>query len=129
MAKTSKTYTLENDTIKTVSRYKEYKELSSDSAALERIILEWNTLTTNNIQGLPIDQVVDIIISKMSDVITNVDIKEVNKEQSKAEKKSDMDNAILDGFNNIPEEYKDLKKKVSLDNLLDCFLFLELICN
>lgn len=103
MAKTSKTYTLENDTIKTVSRYKEYKELSSDSAALERIILEWNTLTTNNIQGLPIDQVVDIIISKMSDVIANVDIQEVNKEQSKAEKRSDMDNAILDGFNNIPD--------------------------
>lgn len=101
MAKASKTYTLEKDTIKTVARYKEYKDLSSDSAALERIILEWNILTTNNIQGLPINQVIDMVIQKIGGKLPVVEIQE--EEKNEEIRKTDIDNAILDGFNNIPD--------------------------
>lgn len=101
MAKASKTYTLEKDTIKTVSRYKKYKDLSSDSAALERIILEWNVITTNNIQGLPLNQVIDMVIQKLG---SKIQVGEIQEEEKKEEiRKTDMDNAILDGFNNIPD--------------------------
>lgn len=44
MAKISKTYTIEEETLKIVKENKEDRKLSSDSASLERIVLEWALL-------------------------------------------------------------------------------------
>ena len=44
MAKISKTYTIEEETLNIVRENKEDRNLSSDSASLERIVLEWAVL-------------------------------------------------------------------------------------
>lgn len=48
MAKISKTYTIEEETLKIVKENKEDRKLSSDSASLERIVLEWAILKGSN---------------------------------------------------------------------------------
>ncbi|WP_368244116.1 hypothetical protein, partial [Clostridium tertium] len=48
MAKISKTYTIEEETLNIVRENKEDRNLSSDSASLERIVLEWAVLKGNN---------------------------------------------------------------------------------
>ena len=69
MAKISKTYTIEEETLNIVRENKEDRNLSSDSASLERIVLEWAVLKGNNNGTSNVHSNIDInkIVEKVLD--------------------------------------------------------------
>lgn len=101
MAKTSKTYTIEEETMKIVKLNKEGRKLSSDSASLERIVLEWNIL--KNIKegsyNIDIDKIVEKVIEKI-----NINKLKCNAESAvDKDNKTDFDRSITVAIEDIPD--------------------------
>ena len=89
MAKISKTYTIEEETLNIVRENKEDRNLSSDSASLERIVLEWAVLKGNN--------------NGTSNVHSNIDNKKKCEEISVDKENTDYENSINELLNDIPD--------------------------
>lgn len=81
MAKISKTYTIEEETLNIVRENKEDRNLSSDSASLERIVLEWAVLKGNNNRTSNVHSNIDInkIVEKVLDRLQEDNKKNVKK--------------------------------------------------
>jgi len=97
MAKISKTYTIEEETLKIVRENKEERNLSSDSVSLERIVLEWAILKTNNNGTTNTHSNIDInkIVEKVLD--------RLNEEISIDNENTDYDNSINELVNDMPD--------------------------
>lgn len=104
MAKISKTYTIEEETLKIVKRNKEDRNLSSDSASLERIVLEWTVLKGNNNGASNVHSNIDInkIVEKVLDRLRE-DKRTFKEEISIDKENTDYDNSINDLVNEIPD--------------------------
>lgn len=100
MAKISKTYTIEEETMKIVKDNKESRNLSSDSASLERIVLEWAVLKGNNSgsSNIDIDKIVDKVLEKL-----NINEKNIYNEVEEVEEKTDYENSINDMISDMPD--------------------------
>lgn len=103
MAKISKTYTIEEETLKIVKENKEDRNLSSDSASLERIVLEWAILKGNNVNNntssnIDIDKIVEKVLDKLSEGEKNG-----GEEIAIADENTDYDNSINDVISDIPD--------------------------
>ncbi|MDY6228790.1 MAG: hypothetical protein SPH93_14210 [Clostridium sp.] len=100
MAKISKTYTIEEETMKIVKENKENRNLSSDSASLERIVLEWAVLKGNNsgLSNIDIDKIVDKVLEKL-----NINGKNIYNEIEEVEEKTDYENSINDMISDMPD--------------------------
>lgn len=100
MAKISKTYTIEEETMKIVKENKESRNLSSDSASLERIVLEWAVLKGNNsgLSNIDIDKIVDKVLEKL-----NINGKNIYNEIEEVEEKTDYENSINDMISDMPD--------------------------
>ena len=104
MAKISKTYTIEEETLKIVKENKEDRKLSSDSASLERIVLEWAVLKGNNNGISNVHYNIDInkIVEKVLDRLRE-DKKSFHEEMAIEKENTDYDNSINDLVNDIPD--------------------------
>lgn len=104
MAKISKTYTIEEETLKIVRENKEDRSLSSDSASLERIVLEWAILKGNNNGTSNVHSNIDInkIVEKVLDRLRE-DKKSFNEEIAIEKENTDYDNSINELVNEIPD--------------------------
>lgn len=104
MAKISKTYTIEEETLKIVKENKEDRKLSSDSASLERIVLEWAVLKGNNNGISNVHSNIDInkIVEKVLDRLRE-DKKSFHEEMAIEKENTDYDNSINDLVNDIPD--------------------------
>lgn len=100
MAKISKTYTIEEETLKIVKENKEERKLSSDSASLERIVLEWAVLKGNNSGASNID--INKIVEKVLDRLRE-DKKSFHEEMAIEKENTDYDNSINDLVNEMPD--------------------------
>ena len=100
MAKISKTYTIEEETMKIVKENKENRNLSSDSDSLERIVLEWAVLKGNNsgLSNIDIDKIVDKVLEKL-----NINGKNIYNEIEEVEEKTDYENSINDMISDMPD--------------------------
>ena len=100
MAKISKTYTIEEETLNIVRENKEDRNLSSDSASLERIVLEWAVLKGNNsgLSNIDIDKIVDKVLEKL-----NINGKNIYNEIEEVEEKTDYENSINDMISDMPD--------------------------
>ena len=100
MAKISKTYPIEEETMKIVKENKENRNLSSDSASLERIVLEWAVLKGNNsgLSNIDIDKIVDKVLEKL-----NINGKNIYNEIEEVEEKTDYENSINDMISDMPD--------------------------
>lgn len=104
MAKISKTYTIEEETLKIVRENKENRNLSSDSASLERIVLEWAVLKGNNNGTSNVHSNIDInkIVEKVLDRLSE-DKKSFNEEIVIEKENTDYDNSINELVSDIPD--------------------------
>ena len=104
MAKISKTYTIEEETMKIVKENKENRNLSSDSASLERIVLEWAVLKGNNNGTSNVHSNIDInkIVEKVLDRLQE-DNKKIFGEISVDKENTDYENSINELLNDIPD--------------------------
>lgn len=104
MAKISKTYTIEEETLKIVKENKEDRKLSSDSASLERIVLEWALLKGNNNGTSNVHFNIDInkIVEKVLDRLRE-DKKSFYEEMAIEKENTDYDNSINDLVNEMPD--------------------------
>ena len=104
MAKISKTYTIEEETLNIVRENKEDRNLSSDSASLERIVLEWAVLKGNNNGTSNVHSNIDInkIIEKVLDRLQE-DNKKKCEEISVDKENNDYENSIKELLNDIPD--------------------------
>ena len=104
MAKISKTYTIEEETFKIVRENKEARNLSSDSASLERIVLEWAVLKGNNSGTSNIHSNIDInkIVEKVLDRLRE-DKKSFYEEIVIEKENTDYDNSINELVTDIPD--------------------------
>lgn len=104
MAKISKTYTIEEETLKIVRENKEDRSLSSDSASLERIVLEWAILKGNNNGTSNVHSNIDInkIVEKVLDRLRE-DKKSFNEEIAIEKENTDYDNSINELVNEMPD--------------------------
>ncbi|MDU2702391.1 MAG: hypothetical protein E7C47_09650 [Veillonella sp.] len=104
MAKISKTYTIEEETLKIVRENKEERNLSSDSVSLERIVLEWAILKTNNNGTSNTHSNIDInkIVEKVLDRL-NEDKRSFHEEISIDNENTDYDNSINELVNDMPD--------------------------
>lgn len=99
MAKISKTYTIEEETLQIVKQNKEERNLSSDSVSLERIVIEWSILKNNVNNSVDIDTIVSRVIEKMN-VSNECSVDEVVKEEVKH---TDYERSITDVLTDMPE--------------------------
>ena len=104
MAKISKTYTIEEETLNIVRENKEDRNLSSDSASLERIVLEWAVLKGNNNGTSNVHSNIDInkIVEKVLDRLQE-DNKKKCEERSVDKENTDYENSINELLNDIPD--------------------------
>ena len=104
MAKISKTYTIEEETLNIVRENKEDRNLSSDSASLERIVLEWAVLKGNNNGTSNVHSNIDInkIVEKVLDRLQE-DNKKKCEEISEDKENTDYENSINELLNDIPD--------------------------
>lgn len=104
MAKISKTYTIEEETLNIVRENKEDRNLSSDSASLERIVLEWAVLKGNNNGTSNVHSNIDInkIVEKVLDRLQE-DNKKKCEEISVDKGNTDYENSINELLNDIPD--------------------------
>lgn len=104
MAKISKTYTIEEETFKIVRENKEARNLSSDSASLERIVLEWAVLKGNNNGTSNVHSNIDInkIVEKVLDRLRE-DKKSFHEEIVIEKENTDYDNSITELVTDIPD--------------------------
>lgn len=104
MAKISKTYTIEEETLNIVRENKEDRNLSSDSASLERIVLEWAVLKGNNNGTSNVHSNIDInkIVEKVLDRLQE-DNKKICEEISVDKENTDYENSINELLNDIPD--------------------------
>ncbi|WP_066679369.1 hypothetical protein [Clostridium septicum] len=108
MAKTTKSFSLEEDIIKRISDYKIQNNLSSDSAALERIILLFNSNTSNNIDSSKLDIIENLLaqllltIENSTNNLNKNEIKEKVTEIMKINNDG-VDDSVMDIFNNMQE--------------------------
>lgn len=104
MAKISKTYTIEEETLNIVRENKEDRNLSSDSASLERIVLEWAVLKGNNNGTSNVHSNIDInkIVEKVLDRLQE-DNKKKCEEISVYKENTDYENSINELLNDIPD--------------------------
>lgn len=104
MAKISKTYTIEEETLKIVRENKENRNLSSDSASLERIVLEWallkgnNNATSNTHSNIDINKIVEKVLDRLRE-----DKKSFHEEISIEKENTDYDNSINELVNDMPD--------------------------
>lgn len=84
MAKSTKTFSLEGDIVDKIVEYKKINNLSSDSAALERIILEFSYKVNNynnnkldNIEGLVTELLTRIDTKNSKDIKADIELKDV----------------------------------------------------
>lgn len=104
MAKISKTYTIEEETLNIVRENKEDRNLSSDSASLERIVLEWAVLKGNNNgtsnvhSNIDINKIVEKVLNRLQE-----DNKKKYEEISVYKENSDYENSINELLNDIPD--------------------------
>lgn len=100
MAKISKTYTIEEETLKIVKENKEERKLSSDSASLERIVLEWAVLKGNNsgTSNIDINKIVEKVLDRLRE-----DKKSFHEEMAIEKENTDYDNSINDLVNEMPD--------------------------
>lgn len=103
MAKISKTYTIEEETLNIVKENKEDRKLSSDSASLERIVLEWSVLkgsngVTNTYSNIDINKIVDKVLERLQET------KNSNSEEIAIIKENtDYENSINNVISDMPE--------------------------
>ena len=104
MAKISKTYTIEEETLNIVRENKEDRNLSSDSASLERIVLEWAVLKGNNNGTSNVHSNIDInkIVEKVLDRLQE-DNKKKCEEISVDKENTYYENSINELLNDIPD--------------------------
>ena len=104
MAKISKTFTIEEETLNIVRENKEDRNLSSDSASLERIVLEWAVLKGNNNGTSNVHSNIDInkIVEKVLDRLQE-DNKKICGEISVDKENTDYENSINELLNDIPD--------------------------
>ena len=104
MAKISKTYTIEEETLNIVRENKEDRNLSSDSASLDRIVLEWAVLKGNNNGTSNVHSNIDInkIVEKVLDRLQE-DNKKKCEEISVYKENTDYENSINELLNDIPD--------------------------
>lgn len=104
MAKISKTYTIEEETLNIVRENKEDRNLSSDSASLERIVLEWAVLKGNNNGTSNVHSNIDInkIVEKVLDRLRE-DKKSFYEEIVIEKENTDYDNSINELVTDIPD--------------------------
>ena len=104
MAKISKTYTIEEETLNIVRENKEDRNLSSDSASLERIVLEWAVLKGNNNATSNVHSNIDInkIVEKVLDRLRE-DKKSFYEEIVIEKENTDYDNSINELVTDIPD--------------------------
>lgn len=104
MGKISKTYTIEEETLNIVRENKEDRNLSSDSASLERIVLEWAVLKGNNNGTSNVHSNIDInkIVEKVLDRLQE-DNKKFCEEISIDKENTDYENSINELVNDIPD--------------------------
>lgn len=104
MAKISKTYTIEEETLNIVRENKEDRNLSSDSASLERIVLEWAVLKGNNNGTSNVHSNIDInkIVEKVLDRLRE-DKKSFHEEIVIEKENTDYDNSINELVSDIPD--------------------------
>lgn len=102
--KISKTYTIEEETLKIVKQNKEDRNLSSDSASLERIVLEWAVLKGNNNGTSNVHSNIDInkIVEKVLDKLRE-DKRSFDEEISIEKENTDYDNSINELVNDMPD--------------------------
>ena len=101
MAKISKTYTIEEETLNIVRENKEDRNLSSDSASLERIVLEWAVLKGNNNGTSNVHSNIDInkiVLDRLQE-----DNKKKCEEISVDKENTDYENSINELLNDIPD--------------------------
>ncbi|CUO39137.1 hypothetical protein [Clostridium disporicum] len=104
MAKISKTYTIEEETFKIVRENKEARNLSSDSASLERIVLEWAVLKGNNNaknnvhSNIDINKIVEKVLYRLRE-----DKKSFHEEIVIEKENTDYDNSINELVTDIPD--------------------------
>lgn len=100
MAKISKTYTIEEETMKIVKLNKANRNLSSDSVSLERIVLEWNILKNiNNSENIDVDKIVEKVLEKIN---TN-DSNYIDETVVDEEKKTDFEISIASALDDMPD--------------------------
>ena len=101
MAKISKTYTIEEETLNIVRENKEDRNLS---ASLERIVLEWAVLKGNNNGTSNVHSNIDInkIVEKVLDRLQE-DNKKKCEEISVDKENTDYENSINELLNDIPD--------------------------
>ena len=108
MAKISKTYTIEEETLNIVKSNKEDRNLSSDSASLERIVLEWavlkgNNSMTNTQSNIDINKIVEKVLERLQENKNSIKELANSEEISITEEKTDYDNSINDLTANMPD--------------------------
>lgn len=108
MAKISKTYTIEEETLNIVKSNKEDRNLSSDSASLERIVLEWavlkgNNSMTNTQSNIDINKIVEKVLERLQENKNRIEELANSEEMSITEEKTDYDNSINDLTANMPD--------------------------
>lgn len=91
ISKISKTFTIEKETLDIIVNNKIGKKISSDSASLERIVLEWSVLK-NSTNQINIDEIVTLVL------------KELDLNRDKMDEYNELDSSRKDSFDNMPEE-------------------------
>ena len=104
MAKISKTYTIEEETLNIVRENKEDRNLSSDSASLERIVLEWAVLKGNNNGTSNVHSNIDINKIQANEnqprtVFNEEKIEELRK-QKESKQKPSSSGVVVEGIDN-----------------------------
>ena len=95
---------IEEETLNIVRENKEDRNLSSDSASLERIVLEWAVLKGNNNGTSNVHSNIDInkIVEKVLDRLQE-DNKKKCEEISVDKENTDYENSINELLNDIPD--------------------------
>ncbi|MBO0555652.1 hypothetical protein EXQ41_06255 [Clostridium botulinum] len=92
-------FNLEEDIIEKIEKYQVKNNLSSRSAALERIILK---LDSSTIDQAKIKEIIKEIINETSITYDEVMEKNVDKKVEELKNK-DLDNSIKDLYNDMPD--------------------------
>lgn len=93
-------FSLEEDIIAKIEKYRKDNDLSSKSAAVERIILKFEN---NNFDTDLIKNIVKQILNENSTNIKNNDINKSFNEETKKNKINKLCNSAIDSFKNMPD--------------------------
>lgn len=114
MAKSTKTFSLEGDIVDKIVEYKKINNLSSDSAALERIILEFTYGVNSSIANNKLDNIEGLV----TELLTRIDTKNSNIiKEVKVSKEVNEANEVARSINNNEILNIDIDKT---DNELKC---------